>query len=141
VSSFLADDEAEIAMFDISSALTHAGIGAAILTMTGFAIPGIPDGVVLLGISIAGSGAAVGFRAMAGHVPDRASRIMAFLSGILFANVAIPWINRHFDLQGLEVGVFVLLLSLIGARLVKFLATDFDVGEFVGGVLDRFSKK
>ncbi|MEM9600278.1 MAG: hypothetical protein AAF926_04575 [Pseudomonadota bacterium] len=83
----------------------------------------------------------MGFRFLAGDVPDRASRLMAFLSGILFAYVAVPWVNKVLDLDGLDAGVFVLLLSLIGARVVKFLSTDFDVAKFVDGLLSRLSRK
>ncbi|MEM9600746.1 MAG: hypothetical protein AAF926_06960 [Pseudomonadota bacterium] len=128
-------------MFDTYAA-TLQGAGFAVAATTVAAtFPSVPTELVMLGISIAGSGAAVGFRFLAGDVPDRASRLMAFLSGILFAYVAVPWVNKVLDLDGLDAGVFVLLLSLIGARVVKFLSTDFDVAKFVDGLLSRLSRK
>jgi len=127
-------------MFDINNGLLVAGFSGAALTAAGVAVPSIPPELILFVISVAGSCAAVGYRFLSGGLRDIWSGALAVFSGILLAYVAIPWINKFFDVEGLESGVFVLILSLFGARVVKFLANDFDVARFLDGILSRFTK-
>lgn len=130
-----------VTMFDLPVALTNAGIFAIVATSVGLGIPSIPPWIILLLIAIAGSASAVGFRFMSGHIQDRRSRLLALFTGTAFSLAAEPFLSSFLKLEGLEAGVFVLVMSLFWARLAKHISTDFDVAKFFDGVLSRFTKK
>lgn len=100
---------------------------------------GIDPFYILVGVAICGSLASVGIRWMNGYLKDWKSRLMAFVLGILMSVVAIPWLNSH-GLEGLDSAIFVLFISLIGARVIRYIATDFDIETVVDWFTSRFKK-
>lgn len=77
---------------------------------------------------------------MGGFLKDWKQRFMAAVSGVLMSIVSVPYLASK-GLEGLEAGVFVLAISLFGARAVKFLSTDFDVARFMTAISSLFTKK
>jgi len=126
-------------MFTWESAIFNGVVSGTSVAAVGVAL-NLDANLILFGVSIAGSMASVGFRWMAGFLVDWKQRCMAFITGVLVGTTAIPYLSGK-GLVGLEASIFVLAISLIGARAVKFLSTDFDVGEWLGGILDKISKK
>ena len=122
-------------MITFETALYHGTIAAA--GGAGIShVLGMPDTVTLFVIAMAGSLASVGFRWLGGHLKDWKQRCMAFITGMLLAVIAVPYLATK-GLEGLSSGIFVFAIALIGARVVKFLSTDFDVASFVDGIIKR----
>lgn len=125
-------------MFTWDTSILHATVGGASVAGIGTFL-NLDPSWILLGVSAAGSMASVGFRWIGGHLKDWMQRCMAFISGILMATCAIPYLASK-GLEGLEASIFVLFISLVGARVVKFLSTDFDVGSFINGLIERLKR-
>ncbi len=112
---------------------------ASLLVTAGVKLP-ISPALILLAIAIAGSLASAVLRKSKGYIKDVKWSLFAVICGVVFSYSAIPWVNKTLHLEGLESGIFVFLLALMGARVVKFIATDFDVGGFINGIMDRFKR-
>jgi len=126
-------------MFTWEAAFFNAGVSSLVVATAGHYFNVSPT-IILFFIAAAGSLASVGFRWMGGHLKDWKQRCMAFISGVLLATTAVPYLASK-GLEGLEAGVFVLGISLIGARFIKWASTDFDVGTFMSSIADKFIKK
>lgn len=122
-------------MFTWETALVNATVSGTAVAGLGTVL-GVNPYWILLGVSVAGSLASVGFRWMNGHLKDWKQRAMAFACGIMLSLVAIPYMEAR-GVEGLEAAIFVLFISLIGARIIKYMTTDFDVVKFVSGVIKR----
>ena len=126
-------------MFTWETAFFNAGASGLFVATAGTYF-NMPVHLILFFIAVAGSLASVGFRWMGGFLKDWKQRCMAFVSGVLMASVAVPYLASK-GLEGLEAGIFVLGISLIGARFIKWASTDFDLDKTLTALADKFVSK
>lgn len=125
-------------MFTWETAVANAALGGTVVATFGHLL-NVDPFWILVGVSIVGSLASVGFRWMGGFLKDWKQRCMAFVAGVIISTAAVPYLASK-GLEDLEASIFVLFISLFGARLVKYLSTDFDVGTFINGIIERFKR-
>lgn len=125
-------------VFTWEAGIFNGALGSALIAATGISF-GLDPFIILVAICFTGSAASVGFRWIGGFLPDWKNRALAFFAGPLFAVPSI-WALEMKGIEDLEAGVFVLCISLMGARLVKFLSTDFDIPTIMTAITSRLSE-
>ena len=125
-------------VFTWEAGIFNGALGSALIAATGISF-GLDPFIILVAICFTGSAASVGFRWIGGFLPDWKNRALAFFAGPLFAVPSI-WALEMKGIEDLEAGVFVLCISLMGARIVKNLSTDFDVTAIMAAIASRLSK-
>lgn len=125
-------------MITLETAIFNGTVGGTAVAATGTYF-NVDPFIILVGVAIAGSLASVGLRWMGGFLKDWKQRLMSFVCGVLLSVVAIPYLDSK-GLMGLEAAIFVLFISLTGARIIKYMSTEFDITVIIDSFISRFKK-